>query len=265
MTLQEQAWASASPTAVLAELRRLHTLAVDGEKLTVSPPPSPRLTFQIKRYKPKLLELMGVGKTIAERIQEAQQKLGWKSAPASPDQLERDEERRSIQAESAYRGKSITFSYEEWDKPVQPPWPTPVIDRRVMEVYCQHGQAQQYRRKVDGTVVVQVLCPDCGRNMKGPRGFVEPRKRSTVPWWPKDTPIVPDPDAETDALVEWWGGVENDLVDGGIFSQGETIIDAKKCRRSINELIGLWKLGCTDCGLKAQLWAHKRYLEASKA
>jgi len=63
MTLQEQAWSSVSPANVLKELQSKHQIKVDGDKLIVMPAPSPRLSFQIRRYKPKLLELLGHGQT----------------------------------------------------------------------------------------------------------------------------------------------------------------------------------------------------------
>jgi hypothetical protein len=261
MTLQEQAWASVSPATVLQELQQKHSLKVEGDKLIVSPPPSPRLTFQIRRYKAKLLELMGAGKTVQERIAEAQAALGWKVKPNYED-----EERKTIQGEPEQSvGIAMDFDPADTLEPeAQAPWPAPVVDRQVLEHYCQHEQAQHYRRKVNGEVVVQRLCPDCGRNMQGPRRFTKPSKRSAVPWWPEDTPVQPDPDAETDALVEWWAGIEGTLTDGCLWSLGVTVDHAATFRRSINELIGLWKLGDTDLGLKAQLTAHQRYREGSK-
>lgn len=260
MTLQEQAWASVSPGNVLKELQSKHQLKVDGDKLIVSPPPGPRLTFQIRRYKQKLLELMGAGKTLAERITEAQQQLGWKTP-------EDQEERLSIVTEGSYKGKAITFDPAELETTVQAPWPTPVIDRSIQQHYCQHKAAGEYRRKVEGTVVVQLLCPECGHNLKGPRRNKPYLKRTNIPWWPKDSQVIPDPDAHTDELVEWWATVEPAVTDGSTFSSGVTVIDARAFRATINEQIGLWRLGEPDLGLSAQLTAHRTYLkqlEASK-
>lgn len=260
MTLQEQAWASASPATVLAELQRLHTLNVDGDRLTVSPPPGPRLTFQIKRYKPKLLELMGAGQTVQERIREAQERLGWKAPPT-----EESAEREAIQSEPAVSAAMIDFNPDSWAPTATPEWPTPVIDRRVLEEYCQHPEAQAFRRKLDRTTVVQLLCPACGKNLKGPRREIFAGKRSAVPWWPAESPVVPDPDAELDELAEWWSGVEGRLVDGAVFSPGVAILDATKARASLNEQIALWRLGEPDMGLSAQLKAHRAYLARQEA
>lgn len=261
MTLQEQAWSSVSPGNVLKELQSKHQLKVDGDKLIVSPPPGPRLTFQIRRYKQKLLELMGAGKTTAERIQEAQQQLGWE-VPADDYQ---QEERLAIVTEGSHKGKAITFDPAELETPVEAPWPAPVIDRSIQQQYCQHKAAGEYRRKVEGTVVVQLLCPECGHNLKGPRRNKPYLKRINIPWWPKDSQVIPDPDAPTDELVEWWATVEPAVTDGSIFSPGVTVGDARSFRASINELIGLWRLGDPDHGLSAQLMAHKTYLKQLEA
>lgn len=280
MTLQEQAWASVSPGNVLKELQSKHQLKVDGDKLIVSPPPGERLTFQIRRYKQKLLELMGAGKTLAERITEAQEQLGWKvnkpsiTTPSTKlgetnlaEPNEGEEERLSIVTEGSYKGKAITFDPAELETPVEAPWPAPVIDRSIQQHYCQHKAAGEYRRKVDDTVVVQLLCPECGHNLKGPRRNKPYLKRTNIPWWPKDSQVIPDPDAPTDELVEWWATVEPAVTDGSIFSPGVTVANAKGFKASINELIGLWRLGEPDIGLSAQLTAHRTYLkqlEASK-
>lgn len=253
--LQEQSWSSVAPGAVLKELQAGYTLKIDGERLTVAPVPCPRLAFQIRRHKPKLLELLGVGKTVAQRVDEA-----WKARGVDTSSYQA-QERESIRLETQFKGP-ITFPAVEESPEVEPPWDTPVIER-IKQEYCQHANAGHYRVKVDGETQVKLLCPDCGHNLKGPRRFTEPKKRSTVPWWPKDSTVTPDPDAETDALVEWWASVECNLADGMIFSQGITVCDAIAFRRTMTEQIGLWRLGDPEHGLKAQLMAHKLYLEKS--
>lgn len=255
MTLQEQAWASASPQAVLAELQKLHKLTIEGDKIALDTAPSLRLAFQIRRHKPKLLELLGASKTIQERISEAQKALGWKDKP-EVDYVER----KAIQSEPEL-AKAIPcdFDPDTWEPTCAAPWETPEIDRSVKEFYCQHPEPKHFRRQVKGSVVIQLLCPECGHNLKGPRRYTPTGKRSTVPWWPEDSPVVPDPDAETDELVEWWQTAQAEITDGSIFSQGVKVDDASKFRERINELIALWRLGDPDFGLRAQLKAHKAW------
>jgi len=260
MTLQEQAWASVSPANVLAELQSKHKIKVDGDKLLVMPAPSPRLTFQIRRYKQKLLELMGIGKTLAQRITEAQQQLGWK---VTTDDDYSQEERLSIVTENSHKGKAITFDPAELETMVQPPWPTPEIERD--KSLCPHPVPGYYRVKVDGQAVVKYLCPECGHNLKGPRRGTPPAKRSTVPWWPKDSQITPDPDAATDELVEWWNNTEASITDGCTFSPGVTVGNARQFKASINEQIGLWRLGGAVTGFIAQLTAHRAYTRQQEA
>lgn len=261
MTLQEQAWASVSPDNVLKELQTKHQIKVDGDKLIVMPAPSPRLTFQIRRYKQKLMELMGAGKTTAQRITEAQQQLGWQTSTQDEDYSQ--DERLAIVTEASHKGKPITFDPAELETTVEPPWPTPVIERD--KSLCPHPIPGHYRVKADDKVVVKYLCPDCGHNLKGPRRSTPPAKRSTVPWWPKDSQVIPDPDAATDELVEWWATVEPSITDGCTFSQGIIVDNASRFKASINELIGLWRLGDSDHGLSAQLIAHRAYLKQLEA
>lgn len=259
MTLQEQAWASVSPASVLGELKKAHTVKIDGDKLIVSPPPAPKLAWQIRHNKPKLMELLGHGKTLSQRITEAQEQLGWKT-------VEEKEERLAIQTEHAYRDKCITFSYgANESKLVEAPWPAPVIDRSIQQQYCQHRTAGEYRRNVDGQVIVQLLCPECGHNLKGPRSNKPYQKRTNIPWWPENSPVIPDPDAPTDELVEWWQTVEANVTDGSIFSPGITVGCSKQFKASLTELIGLWRLGDPDIGLSAQLGAHRAYLKQLEA
>ena len=251
--MQEQAWASVSPSMVLQELTQSYQLKVDGDRLTVAPAPGPRLTFQIRRIKAKILELMGAGKTTRQRVDEA-----WKARGVDVDTYQ-VQERESYKLEASYKGP-ITFPPMEESPEVQQPWETPIIER-IKQEYCQHTNAGHYRVKTEDGSQIKLLCPDCGRNMKGPRRFTEPKKRSTIPWWPKGSKVTPDPDAETDALVEGWSSVEADVADGCTFSQGIVIDDAGQFKQNITELIGLWKLGDPDHGLKAQLLAHKRHLQ----
>ncbi len=250
--LQQQAWSSVSPESVLQELTRLHQLKVDGELLTVTPAPCPRLAFQIRRFKATILELLGAGKTREERCNEAWRRLG-----VDPDTYQA-KEREAIQQESNYKGLSMFPLPTESPPAMEPGWG---ILKVIREEYCQHKEAAHYRVKVDGKAVVKLLCPKCGHNLRGPRRMAPVKKRTEVPWWPEGGPIVPDPDAQTDALVEWWDTVEANVTDGTVFSQGVTVMDARKFKQTITELIGLWKLGDPDLGLKAQLLAHKKHLE----
>lgn len=259
MTLQEQAWASASPGIVLKELQSKYVLKVDGDKLIVSPPPGERLTFQIRRYKVKLLELMGAGKTVQQRIREAQEQLRWDVSTDTYSQ----EERLGIVTEGSYKGKPITFDPAELETTVEPPWSTPEIKRD--KSLCSHPVPGYYRVKVDGRAVVKYLCPECGHNLKGPRRGTPPAKRSTVPWWPKDSQVTPDPDAATDELVEWWNSTEASITDGCTFSPGVTIGNAKQFKAAINEQIGLWRLGGAVTGFVSQLTAHRAYMRKQEA
>lgn len=252
--LQQQAWDSVSPTSVLLELKTKYTIEATADTIKVTPKPNDRLCYQIKRYKSKLLELLGVGKTTRQRVDEA-----WKSKGIDPDTYQA-QERQALQTEDDFKGP-ITFPMPQESPAVEPPWDSPVIIR-VKQDYCQHQAATHYRVKEDHGIVVKLLCPDCGRNMRGPRRFSEAKKRSTVPWWPVGSKVTPDPDAETDALVEWWNNIEHNIVDGMTLSRGVVVGDAVAYRRSMTELIALWKFGDPDHGLKAQLKAHKKHMEA---
>lgn len=253
--LQEQAWNSAKPESVLLELQKQYTIEATKDTIKVTPKPNERLCYQIKRYKPKLLELLGAGKTTRQRIDDA-----WRSMGVDPDTYQA-QERQAIQSEHDYKC-TASFPVPQESPPVEAPWPSPVIDR-VKQDYCQHLGAAHYRIKTDHGAVVKYLCPGCGHNMKGPRRFTEARKRSTVPWWPADAQVVPDPDAETDALVEWWNTVEGSIVDGMVISQAITITNAGTFKRTMTESIALWKFGDPDHGLKAQLQAIKKHMEVA--
>lgn len=254
--LQEQAWATVAPGMVLKELQTGYQLKVNGQSLTITPAPCPRLAFQIRRHKVTLLELMGAGKTREERCKD-----GWRKLGIDPDTYQ-VEERTCLQQKNDYKGIAAFPVPTETPDPGEPEWG---ILKVIREEYCKHKDAQHYRVKDEGKIVVKLLCPECGHNLRGPRRMDSVKKRTDIPWWPKESPVQPDPDAETDALVEWWDTAEGNIIDGAVFCPGVTIANAGQFKRTMTELIGLWKLGESGAGLHAQLFSHKKYLEGAAA
>lgn len=277
--LRQQAWDTVKPETVLTELRqKRYQLRIEGQFLYVEPLPGERLTYLVRKHKPAILDLMGreahrdpYTPEKADPIKDAVLKLfrahGWPEGGK-----EREEILQLGEAfDTAYQWRDMAGVRHAWveiekfyRRQNSQDYLRPEELRELKEWGCEHSGAQLYRVRTTEGTVVKHLCPACGKNLKGPRREVKPRKRADIPWWPEGADALPDPDAEVDELIEWWGTVEHETVNNSTWSPGVTVLESNTFRQSINELVALWKLGDTAPGLEARLRAHKTFREAKK-
>jgi hypothetical protein len=276
--LRRQAWDTVKPETVLVELRqKRYQLRLEGLYLLVEPNPCERLTYLVRKHKPALLDLLAreahrdpYTPEKANPIKESCLKLfrahGWpESGPAREEIIKLAEAFDACYQWHDMAGLRRCWAEIEqfYQKQAAQDYP-PEVSVEVQQWACEHTGAQHYRVRTTEGTLVKLLCPACGKNLKGPRRIVSPRKRSDIPWWNDDGQVQADPDAEVDELIEWWGTVEHETVDHSEWTPGVTVLESNTLRQKINNLIADWKLGGAAPGLEAQLRTHKAFKEAGQ-